>query len=59
METDTLRQDIKANQERRIKNGKIVKYKDGDEYFESPGFTTVSVTALKSHLKSIGLGHLL
>ena len=59
MERDTLKEDIKRNQKKRIDNGTIVKYKDGDEYFISPGFTTVKLSALKAHLKTIGMGNYL
>ena len=48
-------EEIVKNQMKRVKNGTIVKYKDGEEYFSSPGYTTVKLKELKKYVKSIGL----
>jgi len=46
---------IRERQRERFNNGKIVKYKDGNEYLVSPGFTTVHLSTFRSACKSIGM----
>ena len=57
MEHQSLRAELKANQQKRIDNGTIVEYKDKEKYLISPGFTTINVKELKSYLKTIGMGN--
>ena len=57
MEHQTLRAELKTNQQKRIDNGTIVEYKDKEKYLISPGFTTINVKELKIYLKTIGIGN--
>jgi len=49
-----IKGEIYENQSKRIENGSVVIYKDKEEHFQSPGFTTVKVSALKGYVKSLG-----
>jgi len=51
METHSLTKELRETQLKRVKNGTIIKYKDGEEYFSSPGFTTVKLAGFKTYLK--------
>ena len=42
-------------QRKRYENGKIVKYKDKNEYLVSPGFSPVLLSVYRSSCKTIGM----
>jgi len=46
---------FRENQRKKFDDGKIVKYKDGNEYLVSPGFTAVNLSVFKASCKSIGM----
>ena len=46
---------FRAIQKDRLDNGKVVKYKDGNEYLVSPGFTAVRYSVFVASCKTIGM----
>ena len=43
--------EIKKNQNKRLENGKVVTYRDGEEYLVSPGYPPVSLTVFNAYIK--------
>ena len=55
----TLKNQLAKDHKKRIDNGIIVTYKNGVDHLVSPGYSAVSVPALKTHLKNGNMGGLL
>lgn len=49
----SLKETLKMTQQKRLDNGVIITYKDGQQYLQSPGYTTVNLASFKKYYKSL------
>lgn len=55
MTNELIKQEIATVARKRVGNGTVVEYKDGNKYLTSPGFSPVRASVYSKYLRSVSL----